>query len=343
VKREQTERALLDLGDLRNYALNDVAIASGVFLRTLKLEDDACNTTTASRENVVLCHGFGAGLGFFFKNYRGIQDGLNKDGEARWDVYGLDWLGMGRSSRAPLPTISKCGGDEGKKKGIEETIAYFCDSLEAWRIAVLGPDSKMRLVGHSLGGYLAAQYALRYGAHVKQLVLVSPVGVPERAAEVPKDVSVVGSKMPGWMSFLWERQVTPLSFIRSVGPYGPNLVARYTTARFHYLSRVEQAALTDYVYQITADRPSGESALTRLFAPGAWAYEPLATALRSLPKPAHFVYGEADWMDPAPAQALVHTMKWPPVAFVPAAGHQLYLDNPSYFNQYLVRLLKTCK
>ena len=53
---------------------------------------------------------------------------------------------------------------------------FFLSSFESWRQAA-GIDS-MVLVGHSLGGYLASAYAVRYPERVKSLILVSPAGIP---------------------------------------------------------------------------------------------------------------------------------------------------------------------
>lgn len=61
----------------------------------------------------------------------------------------------------------------------EEAESFFLASLSSWKEGVGLGGRKVVLVGHSLGGYLAAAYALRYPHHVQHLVLVCPAGVPK--------------------------------------------------------------------------------------------------------------------------------------------------------------------
>lgn len=60
-------------------------------------------------------------------------------------------------------------------KNREEAEDFFLDSLSAWRKSMGMP--KMILMGHSLGGYLAATYALRHPEDVEHLILVCPAGM----------------------------------------------------------------------------------------------------------------------------------------------------------------------
>ena len=57
----------------------------------------------------------------------------------------------------------------------EDAEDFFLSALQRWRESM--HMDKMILVGHSLGGYLAASYALQYPQHVQHLVLVCPAGV----------------------------------------------------------------------------------------------------------------------------------------------------------------------
>ena len=127
-------------------------------------------------QNLVILHGYGAGLGFFYKNFEGLSRVKG------WKVYALDLLGMGRSSRPPFKLNSK-----DRQKCITEAENWFIDALEEWRVQK--KIDRFTLVGHSLGGYMSVAYALKYPGHLNKLVLASPVGIPE-------DPYAVNAEMP---------------------------------------------------------------------------------------------------------------------------------------------------
>ncbi|KAI4148874.1 MAG: hypothetical protein L6R39_002663 [Caloplaca ligustica] len=130
----------------------------------------------AQDENLVMLHGYGAGLGFFYKNFEGLSR------VPGWKVYALDMLGMGRSSRPPFRVHSK-----DRQQSITDAENWFIDALEEWRVKK--NIDRFTLLGHSLGGYMAVCYALKYPGHLKKLVLASPVGIPE-------DPYAVNAEMP---------------------------------------------------------------------------------------------------------------------------------------------------
>ncbi|KAL8867493.1 MAG: hypothetical protein Q9174_005629 [Haloplaca sp. 1 TL-2023] len=130
----------------------------------------------ANDQNLVMLHGYGAGLGFFYKNFEGLSR------VPGWKVYALDLLGMGRSSRPAFRVHSK-----DRQKSITEAEDWFVDALEEWRVKK--NIDQFTLLGHSLGGYMAVAYALKYPGHLSKLILASPVGIPE-------DPYAVNAEMP---------------------------------------------------------------------------------------------------------------------------------------------------
>ncbi|KFZ17626.1 hypothetical protein V502_04532 [Pseudogymnoascus sp. VKM F-4520 (FW-2644)] len=257
-------------------------------------------------ENLVMLHGYGAGLGFFYKNFEGISrvKGLK--------LYALDMLGMGRSTRPPFKVNAK--DQQGK---ISEAENWFIDALEEWR--VLRKIDKFTLLGHSMGGYMAVAYALKYPGHVNKLILASPVGIPAdpyaTKAEIPDQSTIENEvlqdqeedivnrpnangsngarngkakgtaeptsddpprrRIPKWASYLWDANVSPFSIVRWAGPLGPRFVSGWTSRRFSHLPETEAQALHEYAYSLFRQRGSGEYALAYILAPGAFARSPL--------------------------------------------------------------------
>jgi cardiolipin-specific phospholipase len=255
-------------------------------------------------ENFVMLHGFGAGLGFFYKNFEGLSrvQGLK--------LYALDMLGMGRSTRPSFKVHAK--DPKGK---IAEAEAWFVDALEEWRVK--RGIEKFTLMGHSMGGYMAVAYALKYPGRLNKLILASPVGIPEDpyAVQDPMpDTTVSGVEnemlqdqendvinvksssgggtppqsaagatpreppkrpIPKWLHYLWEANISPFSIVRWTGPLGPRFVSGWTSRRFSHLPEQEAQALHDYAYSLFRQRGSGEYALAYILAPGAFARSPL--------------------------------------------------------------------
>jgi cardiolipin-specific phospholipase len=280
---------------------------------------------------LVMLHGYGAGLGFFYKNFEPLSR------LAGWKLYALDLLGMGRSSRPPFNVKGRAN--------VDESEAWFVDALEEWRVT--RKLDRFTLMGHSLGGYMAVAYALKYPGRLDKLVLVSPVGIPENPYAVsdelpPPPSSTVEAEfaqpppspppeeappqpplrqLPKWATYLWESNVSPFSLVRLSGPLGPALVSGWTTRRFAHLPPAEAQALHDYSYSLFRQRGSGEYALAHVLAPGAYARrpllgriagvgrQPLAAGGREAGVPVVLMYGSHDWMDVSGGHAAVRKMQ----------------------------------
>ena len=330
-------------------------------------------------QDLVMLHGYGAGLGFFYKNFEGLSRARG------WKVYALDLLGMGRSSRPPFKIHAK-----DRQGSITEAENWFIDALEEWRIQ--RNIDRFTLLGHSLGGYMAVAYALKYPGHLNKLILASPVGIPEDPyavnASMPEpNESTVGNEfsqdqdqtvngtnpkipdsqkpgdnnnflnarskaqndasktsdkntpaaprkpLPSWLTYLWDANISPFSFVRWSGPLGPRFVSGWTSRRFSRLPPEEAQALHTYSYSLFKQRGSGEYALSYILAPGAFARSPLIRRIQGVGRqiitpsgattssvtaaeqrretgyPVVLMYGENDWMDIAGGYAAEQKLK----------------------------------
>jgi alpha-beta hydrolase superfamily lysophospholipase len=106
-----------------------------------------------ARYIALLCHGYGEHIG----RYEHVADALVRHGAV---VHGVDHIGHGRSS-----------GDRVLITDYEQVVADFHGLVE--RASV--PGLPTVLVGHSMGGMIAARYAQRYGGELAALVLSGPL------------------------------------------------------------------------------------------------------------------------------------------------------------------------
>lgn len=242
------------------------------------------------------------------------------------DVLAVDLLGFGRSSRTKMAASSPAEAEA----FFVDSLRQLFDKLELERVA---------LVGHSLGGFLSAVFAMQNRARVEKLVLASPVGVPVRPADYD---SKVQSRFFRVLLNLWERGVTPQALVRFAGPRGEKLVdsvVRRRFRRFWTLSPEQHDHLATYVYQISVAAPSGEQSMNNLLMPGAFARLPLESRIEQLDPTLEtlWLYGASDWMDPRkPIEWMGadnrNRRAWQ-LRFVEDAGHQLFMERPARFNE----------
>jgi len=227
------------------------------YIHTAEIKARDENTPPTPDIPIVLCHGFGTGIGIWYRNYDGLAKGLS-EGQR---ILAFDWLGMGLSSR---PTFT-C-------KGVDESERFFVDSMEEWRKKQ--GIAKMTLVGHSLGGYLATAYTAKYPDHVKHLVLASPVGVlpkPEEDPNKSKSMSWSMWTMRGIFRTLWSTGTTPQSLLRICGPWGPSMIQGYIDRRLPHINDAGdnedgQKFLRAYLYHNAAVASSGAGIVFFYFA-----------------------------------------------------------------------------
>ena len=340
---------------LKSGALNYVEIAN-----------PNSNSANKNKSTLVLSHGFGSGLGFYYPNY----DALSKIYDR---VISFDWLGMGASSRdksISAPITSNCGNVcKARDMTPLKASEFFIDSLEELRVAL--KIENFVLAGHSLGGYLSGRYALKYPQELRGLVLISPVGIPAHPANIIDHTELsIGYRL---LTTAWKSNFTPQSIIRwRSAQKGEDVVRNMLQRRFgkEKFNSLELDLLSKYMYQITAAPACGEYALNSLLTPiisnqphetvvsnknkmnhaSVYAKEPLESLYTShnnkLLIPSVLVlYGDTDWLYYNNIQHSMQSWKnnvLTDVNYVniPQAGHHIYLDNPDVFHSVMDRYHK---
>lgn len=309
----------------RPFSRQHVRISNGNYLWTLGFSTHPQQLSSRPptpvplaqpRTPLVLLHGFGGGVGLWAQNLDSLSNG--------GPVYALDLLGFGRSSRPQFRTDP--AGAEGQ----------FVEALEEWREKV-GLE-EMVLLGHNLGGYLSAAYTLKYPHRVKHLLLVEPWGIPARP-ENPHHSSI-----PVWIRAMgaFMSPFNPLAGLRLAGPLGPMLVQSIRSDfKQKFSSVLADNTVSDYIYHLNAQPPSGETAFKNMTIPYGWAKRPMLERIDQVQAniPISFIYGSRSSIDSDSGYAFKKTRPDVEITVIRGAGHYVFADQPGDFNQAVLQIL----
>jgi abhydrolase domain-containing protein 5 len=286
------------------------------------------HTTICGQNNskypLVLLHGYGGSGILYYPMLSELAKGYN--------VFCIDLLGMGLSSRPPF-----------NFETTEETVKYFVESTEAWRKAM--SLETIYIGGHSFGGYMAAQYALKYPERVSKLFLLSPVGVSEVQQEIDieamkKKMGCIRRKIFSFAQNVWREKKSPQKIMAEHSWLGPWMLKRYVNNRFKISQEVKKP-LYDFLMEcFKLPEGSEKSLYTILKPPRARAILPLENLIRkNLKCDAYIYYGESDWMDQTGAKNLVQREKLQNLKLIkiPDCGHQITVENPQFMANELLK------
>ncbi|KAK5862805.1 hypothetical protein PBY51_018165 [Eleginops maclovinus] len=292
-----------------------VPISEGTRLWTLTFSSDCVKNRTP----LVLLHGFGGGVGLWAQNLDSLSQHRT--------VLAVDLLGFGQSSRPRFSTEAR------------EAEEQFVESIEQWR-AKVGLES-MILLGHNLGGYLAVSYSIKYPDRVKHIVLVEPWGFPERP-----DTAEADRPTPVWIKALGSMfsPFNPLAGLRLVGPLGPTLVQTFRPDfKKKFSSMFSDNTVSDYIYHLNVQTPSGEAAFKNMTTPEGCAVRPMLQRMEQLPPqiPITIIYGSRSSIESNSCSSIkdMRPHSHVEVITIRGAGHYVFADQPEDFNH---TVLKVC-
>ena len=310
----------------RPWVGNFIRVGPDIDLWTVQV-----NLSPSKQPPLVLLHGLSGGVCWWAQNFNDLSEERS--------VYAFDLPGFGRSSRPELVT------DDGATE--EEFVHY----IEEWR-KVVGLE-KMILLGHSLGGYLAMAYALKYPSRIKHLILsdawgfaILPAGIVDRHPDVEQRTDL----LPRWIHFgnFIVNICNVLSPLRAAGPFGPWLarLAQYDSNK-RASELWKDKAMLEYIYHCNAQRPSGEDAFRNMNILLMWAKSPMIKRVKELPDdiPMTVMYGSSTFFDHRTAYEIkcIRENSSVEVFIVKNAGHDIHVDNAGEFNGLLKEILSGIK
>ena len=209
-----------------------------VTIRTIILGDPSA---FSSKQTLVLVHGYAGSGALFYKMFKELTQ--------HFRLIVIDIIGMGSSSR---PT-----NYDRKTITPQESVDYFVDYLEKWRKVMR--LTTFVLAGHSFGGYIVGNYALRHHEYVTKLILISPIGIRQEPEgenweeRFERKVRQAGQGPPRWVKpsvkLVWLTKLSPFTVGRFLGQRQTvKMLQNYVASRHKSTTEDEKQAIVNYMY-----------------------------------------------------------------------------------------------
>lgn len=289
---------------------------------------------------LVLLHGRGMNSGYWGELMR-------QPLAAGWRVIAIDWAHSGKSLPRNLD------------RPLTRSLDDVRHSIYQLVVKQLGID-RASLLGHSLGGQVAAGYALRYPQHVSRLVLYASGGLSLRAPLEVKGIRVDDpalASQPERVLDLWKAGVLP-SFGATPEAVERSFYDTSTPGKLPYLQRSENA-LNQFIVASRAALLKGNTRERERFSQG-FAWDSLAAVsecraddaqalpnrLPRLKMPVFLALGLKDPIVAADAAVPLHAEarrnKTPlAIKVYEQAGHFIHTDLPAPFSADVLAFLHT--
>ena len=255
---------------------------------------------TPNGHTVVLFHGMNFG-GFYFA---GTIEVLRKEG---FRVVVPDQIGFGRSSKPIIP------------------YNFHDMALNSLNILHSLGINKAYIVGHSMGGMLAARFAASYPDVTEKVVIYNPIGLTDTRWE-----SKWQNTEDSWKALM--AQNDDRNFADAYGT-----IRRYF-ATSPWREEFEQFARIMYAPTLSADWP--RYAMVRSLVRQITYLDPVVHDWAHIKSKALVLGGDKDGPDfPALAKHIADTIPGAQLDLIPGAGHVPHIEVPEVFHRELLKFL----
>ncbi|RLV94090.1 Protein ECM18 [Spathaspora sp. JA1] len=228
------------------------------------------NSEKLPTKHIVFIHGYGASLGCFARNFQLINK-FKSSKQYNYHIHFLDNITFGLSSNpkvnnpnirhnwiipkcAPVTMIDNNPNTKLYKKYykliegfevnpeeftnykqqfvpiLQDLETFYTQAIDSWRQRS-GIEKIDFLIGHSYGGYWSGSYALKYPNNLKNLILLSPVGVERHVHAVTHNTTQATAQTPSLdptsYNFLTRLPILSTSHVRkwyNLQPFLPKLL-----------------------------------------------------------------------------------------------------------------------